>query len=151
MKGARSIDRVDPMKLATRRKHRNGLELSMTSMIDVVFLLLIFFIVTTTFVRPERQIQSAIRVNESRETTDISNLDPAIIEIVRLGPEVVFKIGAIQTNDLDEIKTILRDFDNKSEGAFIRVADNVPFEAAAQAIGVCKASGFPTVSYLPGN
>ena len=123
----------------------------MTSMIDVVFLLLIFFIVTTTFVRPERQIQSTIRVNESRQTTDMSNLDPAIVEIARLGQDVIFKIGAIQTTDLEEIKTILREFENKSEGAFIRAADNVPFEAAAQAIGACKSSGFPTVSYLPGN
>ncbi len=123
----------------------------MTSMIDVVFLLLIFFIVTTTFVRPERQILSAIRVNESQATEDSSNLDPAIIEIVRLGSEIVFQIGAIKTNDLDEIRVILRDFENKSEGAFVRAADNVPFEAAARVIGVCKACGFSSVSFLPAN
>ena len=123
----------------------------MTSMIDVVFLLLIFFIVTTTFIRPERQILSAIRVNETGQSSSLSNLDPAIVKIVRAGPQVVFKIGAIRTNDLDELKTILRDFENKSDGAFISAADNVPFESAAQAIGVCKASGFSTVTYLPGN
>ena len=38
------------MKLSNRQIDKKRLELSMTSMIDVVFLLLIFFIVTTTFV-----------------------------------------------------------------------------------------------------
>ena len=138
------------MKLTTRRQRGSRIELSMTSMIDVVFLLLIFFIVTTTFVRPERQIQSAIKVNE-RASQDQSNLDPAVIDVTRLGTEVMFQIGAIKTNDLSEIKKTLRDFENKSEGAFVRVADNVPFEAAAQAIGACNSSGFPSVSYLPAN
>ena len=123
----------------------------MTSMIDVVFLLLIFFIVTTTFVRPERQILSAIRVEETSKSVTQSNLDPAIVQINRVGSEVVFQIGAIRTNDLVEIKEVLRDFENKSDGAFIRAADDVPFESAAKVIGVCKSSGFATVTFLPGN
>ncbi len=121
----------------------------MTSMIDVVFLLLIFFIVTTTFVRPERQIQSAIKVNEKQQSRSQSILDPAIVDISKTGSEIFFRIGAVRTNDLEEIKQLLRGFEDKSEGAFVRVADDVPFEAAAQAIGVCKACGFSTVSYLP--
>ncbi len=121
----------------------------MTSMIDVVFLLLIFFIVTTTFVRPEREIASAIKVNEKRTATDDSNLEPAIVDVVRQRAQVVFRIGAVRTNDLDEVKKLLEGFENKSEGAFVRVADDVPYEAAAQAIGACHASGFESVSYLP--
>ena len=123
----------------------------MTSMIDVVFLLLIFFIVTTTFVRPERQIQSAIQVNERESAQSTSNLDPAVVVITKQGTGVSFQIGAIKTNDLNEVEKVLRGFENKSEGAFIRAADDVPFEAAAQAIGACKASGFASVSYLPAN
>ncbi len=137
------------MKLSAQRKKGSRLELSMTSMIDVVFLLLIFFIVTTTFVRPERQIQSAIQVTESQNSQAESNLDPAIVSIYRLGTEVFFQIGAVQSNDLEQIKPILRDFENKSEGAFVRAAGDVPFEAAARVVGVCKASGFPVVTYLP--
>jgi biopolymer transport protein ExbD len=40
-----------------RRRPRENLEISMTPMIDVVFLLLIFFMVTTTFDR-----QSALKI-----------------------------------------------------------------------------------------
>lgn len=120
----------------------------MTSMIDVVFLLLIFFIVTTTFVRPEREIASAIKVNQQKSTAQSSNLEPAIVDVFQSNSQVQFRIGAVRTNDLEEIKTLLNGFTNKSEGAFVRVADNVPYEAAAQAIGACRASGFESVSYL---
>ena len=118
-------------------------------MIDVVFLLLIFFIVTTTFVRPEREIASAIKVNEQKSTAQNSNLEPAIIDVFRSNAQVQFRVGAVRTNDLNEIKILLNGFTNKSEGAFVRVAGDVPYEAASQAIGACRASGFESVSYLP--
>ena len=51
------------MKLSSRKIEREKrIELSMTSMIDVVFLLLIFFMTTASFVKTERQLDSAIRV-----------------------------------------------------------------------------------------
>ena len=127
------------------------MELSMTSMIDVVFLLLIFFIVTTTFVRPEREINSTIKVNEQQSAASDSNLEPAIVDVFRNNTQVQFRVGAVRTNDLEEIKKLLNGFENKSEGAFVRVAGDVPYEAAAQAIGACHASGFESVSYLPLN
>ena len=121
----------------------------MTSMIDVVFLLLIFFLVTTTFLRPEQQLGSAIKVLEKDATQSRSELEPAIVDVVRQGNATLFRLGAITTNDLREIRKTLDSFESKDEGAFVRVADDVPFEKAAQAIGVCRASGFETVSYLP--
>ncbi|MEM9942912.1 MAG: biopolymer transporter ExbD [Planctomycetota bacterium] len=137
------------MKLSNRQTTPKKLELSMTSMIDVVFLLLIFFIVTTTFQRPEREVPSSIVVNEKDATNELSVLEPAIIDVTLQDQQVLFQIGAVQTSDLEKIVSILKDFENKSEGAFVRPAGNVPFEAAAQAIGACKAGGFSTVSYLP--
>ncbi len=53
------------------------------------------------------------------------------------------------TNDLSEVKRLLEQFENKSDGAFVRAAPDVPFESAAQAIGVCNAAGFASVAYLP--
>jgi len=136
------------MKLSNRQLRGSQLELSMTSMIDVVFLLLIFFIVTTTFIRPEREIVSAVKVNEKRAAANDSNLEPAIVDVIRQNTQVIFRIGAVQTNDLEQVKKLLKGFENKSEGAFVRVADDVPYEAAAQAIGACHASGFDSVSYM---
>ena len=121
----------------------------MTSMIDVVFLLLIFFLVTTTFLRPEKQVKSAIKVIEQDARQSRSDLEPAMVDVVLQSEQVIFKLGAIRTSNIAEIRKTLEQFENKSDGAFVRVADDVPFEQAAQAIGACRASGFDSVSYLP--
>ncbi len=146
---AANLERSLAMRLSNRRKTGPILGLSMTSMIDVVFLLLIFFLVTSTFVSPERQIESAIQVDEQGKSASAIGLEPAIIRISQLGNQTVFQLGAIKTSDLSDIKPVLRQFEDKSEGAFVRAGDGVPFEAAAQAIAACKSNGFAVVSYLP--
>ena len=73
------------MKLSNRQRDTNKqMELSMTSMIDVVFLLLIFFLVTTTFVAPERQLKSNIKVQNQSTSSRPKDLEPAIIDVVQL-------------------------------------------------------------------
>ncbi len=121
----------------------------MTSMIDVVFLLLIFFLVTTTFVRPERQLLSAIQSNEREAAKKESVLEPALVDVQKIGGDVVYRIGAITTDNVAEVKRILQGFENRNEGAWVRVADDVPFEFAAKAIGSCRAAGFSAVAWLP--
>ena len=138
------------MKLSNRQRDKsNKIELSMTSMIDVVFLLLIFFLVTTTFVTPERQLKSNIKVQNQSAASRPSDLDPAIIDVVQINGKSVYKIGAITTNDLDELQETLNAFQNKFDGAFVRVSDDVEFGKAALAINVCKQAGFSLVSYVP--
>lgn len=137
------------MKLSNRLRTKIRIELSMTSMIDVVFLLLIFFLVATTFMRPTQQLAAVINVNEQNADQTKTDLEPAIVDIILQGNVTLYRIGAITTNDLEQIKTTLSTFEIKEEGAFVRVADNVPFEKAAQVIGACRSSGFKTVSYLP--
>lgn len=64
-----------------RRQRRETVEISMTAMIDVVFLLLIFFAVTTTFNRetelqiqlPEAKGQEAVEKNVVEVTVDAEN------------------------------------------------------------------------------
>ena len=78
----------------------------MTSMIDVVFLLLIFFLVTTTFVRPERQLLSAIQSNEREAAKKETLLEPAMVDVLKTGDKVVYRIGAISTDNVKEVKRL---------------------------------------------
>ena len=121
----------------------------MTAMIDVVFLLLIFFLVTTTFIKPERQLTGNIRTEHADAGLQPSDLDPAIVDIYQLGNRVLYQLGATRTSELKKLMDIMRDFENKADGAFVRVGGDVPFEHAAQVIGAFKANGFANVSYLP--
>ncbi len=137
------------MRLTSRKvQHGQKIALSMTSMIDVVFLLLIFFMTTASFVKTERDLDSAIKVNE-KSSAEASDLEPAIVEIVPGGPGFVYRIGGRELQSEAELADILRGFPNKLDGAFVRVNDGAPFRMAAAAIQACKNADFVAVSYVP--
>ena len=73
------------MKLSSRSgRHAAKIELQMTSMIDVVFLLLIFFMVTSSFRETERELDPAVKI-ERQSGAQAADLAPTIIRIVRSG------------------------------------------------------------------
>ena len=137
------------MKLSSRKIERNkNIELTMTSMIDVVFLLLIFFMVFSSFLDTERNLDSAIKVKKS-SSANTSDLERAIIEVVRQGDIPIYRLGSRAITDEEELRRILKQFPNKADGAFVRVEDGVPFGMAAIAVQACKSADFLAVSYIP--
>lgn len=135
------------MKL-TNRRHGSKLELQMTSMIDVVFLLLIFFMVTSSFHAPERELDPAIKLQRA-SGSQASDLSPTVIDVVPGEAGFVYRLGSRELTSADELTETLRQFDNKLDGAIVRVSDEAPFEMAATAIQSCKTAGFALVSYVP--
>lgn len=119
----------------------------MTSFIDVVFLLLIFFMTTASFVRTERNLDSTIKVN--RKSGTASDLEPAIVRIVRSGDQFVFQVGGAELTSREELANLLQQFPNKADGAYVRVGGDAPFQMPAAAVQACKDAGFTSVSYVP--
>jgi biopolymer transport protein ExbD len=135
------------MKLTSHRASK--LEMQMTSMIDVVFLLLIFFMVTSSFQKTERELDPAVKV-ERRAGARTQDLAPAIVEIVRAASgQFVYKLGGRETASATELTDVLSQFENKTGGAFVRAADAAPYAMAAAAIQACKDARFTSVSYVP--
>jgi biopolymer transport protein ExbD len=132
----------------TSRRHGSKIEMQMTSMIDCVFLLLIFFMVTSSFNKPERELDPAIKLQRAAGPT-ASDLAPAIVDVIRGGSGFVFKLGSREFATPAELTDVLRQLDNKLDGAIVRVQDEAPFEMAASAIQACKSAGFALVSYVP--
>jgi len=136
------------MRLSSHKIQRESrLELPMTSMIDVVFLLLIFFMTTSAFVKTERELASGIKVNRAAGSA-VDDFDPAIIDVVTTDAGFTFRIGAREILTQQELTSVLRQFPNR-DAAFVRVSDEVPFDLAAAAIQACKSARFVTVSYVP--
>ncbi len=123
----------------------------MTSMIDVVFLLLIFFMTTMAYRLTERELPSAIRMKSRSAAAAQSDLEPAIVEIVRSDGGFAYQLGTRRIPSRRELEDLLRLFKNKSDGAFVRVGDEAPFGMAAGAIQACKSAGFSLVTYVPIN
>lgn len=139
------------MRLSSRKAQKKGtLELSMTSMIDVVFLLLIFFMVTASFVKTEKEIQSAIEVQEASPNTEQREYEPAIVEIVAADTGgFVYRLGGREITSENELTKVLSLLPNKADGAFVRPSGNAPFAMTAAAIAACKEARFFGVSYVP--
>jgi biopolymer transport protein ExbD len=135
------------MRLSSRR-HGSKIDLQMTSMIDCVFLLLIFFMVTSSFNKAERELDPAIKLQRAAGRA-ASDLAPAIVDIVRGGGGFVFRLGGREFDSPAELTDVLRQLDNKLDGAIVRVEDEAPFDMAASAIQSCKGAGFALVSYVP--
>ena len=120
----------------------------MTSMIDVVFLLLIFFMTTASFVKTERNLDPAIKLKEQSNSRS-SDLEPAIVEVVPSGGRYVYRIGGLELKTENELVDVLRQFPDKLDGAYVRVSDGAPFRMAAAAIQACKTAQFNVVAYVP--
>ncbi|HUE69641.1 MAG TPA: biopolymer transporter ExbD [Pirellulaceae bacterium] len=137
------------MRLTSRSaKHQAKLDLPLTSMIDVVFLLLIYFIVTSSLIETERELDPGIKVQRATPTS-AADLAPAVVDVVRGGPGFVYRLGGREITSAAELRSVLTQFENKIDGAFVRVDDDAPFDMAAIAIQACKDARFLTVSYVP--
>ena len=138
------------MKLSSQvGKRTTEVELSMTSMIDVVFLLLIFFMVTTSFRQTERELDPAVKSQQLAGQSSENNFEPIIVEVVVAGAATVYRVGSATYETETELRTILRQFGNKSDGAYVKAADNASYGAAARALQACKSAGFAAVSFIP--
>jgi len=132
----------------TSRRHGSKIDLQMTSMIDVVFLLLIFFMVTSSFNRAEREIDPSVAVQRA-SAGGASDLSPVIIDITRGGGGFVYKLGGRELASREELTDVLRKLENRLDGAFVRAEDDSPFFMAASAIQACKDAGFLKYIYVP--
>jgi biopolymer transport protein ExbD len=133
----------------TNRRHGSKLDLQMTSMIDCVFLLLIFFMVTSSFNRTERELDTGL-AKEENKGEQASDLSPIIVEIAKpTGGDFVFQVGGRQLATREELTAVLQQLENKLDGAYVRAADEAPFMMAAGAIQACKDAGFLKTIYAP--
>lgn len=117
-------------------------EIPMTSLIDVVFLLLIFFLVATNFNRTE--VDHTVTLPYSEAGTAPSNVpDRIVVNIRREGTLVVN--GRVMEED--ELRGLVRDFAGAHPGraAVIRADANVTYSAVMKVFGICRGGGVQNV------
>ena len=137
-----------------RLPERSSLEFNLTSMIDVVFQLLIYFIVGTTFAMDEESYRMDLPDRSSGETTALSlEDDPILIRVYRdgrilvpgpwTGPRTVRTLGEFLLEQrMDRGGLIPR-------SAEIRIAPDadVPWGEAVQVFNVVLAAGYESIGF----
>lgn len=141
------------MKLK-RRKLDEKIEIQMTPMIDCVFLLLIFFMVSSTFNRQEADISFALPgVVEQSDSVEIP--DEQIVEIYEDGNVVLndLRYDSAEDSELPELlKTLVRfkaTADASKVPAMITIApaDKVKQQRVVDVLNACAAAKIQNVTF----
>ncbi len=136
------------------RQKKQPLELSMTPMIDVVFLLLIFFMVTTTF---NRQTELKINLPEAR---GIESEDKQKVITLMIDAEGVYFISdekgqfhQLINQKLSTLKRALRQAaGNSRQMPFVISADGkTPHQAVISALDIASQLGFKRITFATKN
>ena len=125
---------------------RDAAGLPLTTLIDVVFLLLIYFLLTASFVPPESELSAALQTEEQEGAA--ADLQPQVVSVTTQGGEPRYQIGTHMVESREMLTELLRELP-KDAGVFVRVSDDAPVGAAAGALQACRDAGFVKISYVP--
>jgi len=117
-----------------------------TGMIDVIFLLLIFFMTTTTLAIPESQLSSALQMRT--EAGRAADFEPIIVEAGLVAGSPAYRLGDRVMRDSVELRRILSELP-REQGVFFRVEEGVNVAWIASGIQACRDAGFQRVTYVP--
>ena len=119
----------------------------MSSMIDVTFLLLIYFLVTTVLTPPEDELNPALEVQEGAgESSD--ELEPQIIEVVKRGNDEIYLIGSQAISSRKALFEVLSKLPHEP-GLIVKVNGTTSVAFALAAIQEGRNAGFDKVTYVP--
>jgi biopolymer transport protein ExbD len=124
----------------------------MTPMIDVIFLLLVFFVCTANFTPPEEilPMDTTLPGNAPAEVVlpDPVNLDVVVIRI-SFEDELRWQIEGNLCTSLQEVQGILQLIRDMKDNipVIIKSADNVPMEKVIDVYDVCRRIGLTQIRF----
>ena len=126
-----------------RRRHDNVNVLNVTPLIDVVFILLVFFMLATNFMN-----YRLIRVETPRETEVVQTSEGAIVIGVHPLGALSFDTQPIEPNELDQRIAEIVAID-ETRVFLVRPDDGVTLQEAIEIYDVARRSGARAVSFSP--
>ena len=133
---------------SSQQRHRlNRAAVNLSSMIDVTFLLLVYFIVTTILTPPEDLLAPALKIEDGSSMKQ-EDLEPQIVEVTLRSGTPTYSIGEHVCQTREELFEVLAQLPN-DPGVIIRVGSNVPIGFAVAAIQTARDANFEKVTYVP--
>lgn len=114
--------------------------ISLTSLIDVIFLLLIFFMVTTTLIEPSKKLD--LELPEAKAASSVPKSSPVTIEM-GTGGEVVINGESVNRAGLDARLSALSREGKKN--AVVRADRRLDYGRVVEILGLCRANGFSEI------
>lgn len=112
--------------------------INVSSLLDVMFILIIFFLATTTFKEEERDIQVALPQDTEGET--LSSSDKVIVINIRKSGSYVMLDRQVTVEEMtDLVKESL--VENPNQKVLIRADQEALHGYVARAVAICKHAG----------
>ena len=122
--------------------------MNMTSLIDVTFLLLIYFMVSMVIAKPEDRLNPTIRTQDASASGSEADFQPQIVEVILVSGIPTYRLGqhdlATPQMLLEKLRGLPTDL-----GVFIRGGDGVSVGFTMAAIQAARDAGFEQVTYVP--
>jgi biopolymer transport protein ExbD len=137
------------MRFLRARPDEGDAGLPLTSLIDVVFLLLIYFLITARMTSGESQLQATL-ASQNKGTGVRSPLQPQVLSM-RLDSKtgtVQYTLGDRSVSTQTTLTNLLSTLP-KEGGLFVKVPDGVSVEAVAIAMQAASDAGFSRINYVP--
>lgn len=118
--------------------------MQLAPMIDIVFLLLIFFIVTWQFTRSETELN--VSVPTAEEGSELNRPKGEII--INVLPDETIRVEGISVNLpqlLDKLSAIAKQYENQP--VRIRGDGKVPYQRIVEVIDTCQKAGIWNISF----
>ena len=129
----------------SRRFARQGLSLDLTPMVDVVFLLVIFFMVSTTFITLESGLPVDLPQAQSPQTA-ISDLPT-----VTINREDEIFVAGVAVSEADLVATLRTAFDTTGlSAAALRADRTVPHGLVVRVMDLMKQAGAQRIAIVTG-
>lgn len=130
------------MKFSSRQPEPAGMQLA--PMIDIVFLLLIFFIVTWQFSRSETELN--VSVPTAEEGSELNRSKGEIIINVLQDGTIRVEGNTVDLNQLhDKLAAIAKQFENQP--VRIRGDGKVAYQRIVEVIDTCQKAGIWNISF----
>jgi len=130
-----------------KRRKINKAAVNMSSMIDVTFLLLVYFLVTTVLTPPEDELSPALQTEEGASSEQYE-LDPQIIQVSSEGDVQIYKVGNRLVPDRHSLGELLAQLPHEP-GLIVKVDGSTDVAFAIAAIQEARDAGFERVTYVP--
>jgi biopolymer transport protein ExbD len=129
------------------------MELKMTPMIDVIFLLLIFFVCTASFRPPEQVLPTQVSLPGSVETDlpieELEDLDELVVEVQWNAGQPGWEINDHEYGSLGEVRRVLEAAQAVQPGlpVILDVAPQVPMDHVIDVYDLCRIVGLERVQF----
>ena len=125
-----------------RKEEEDSFAMEMTPLIDVVFLLIIFFMVSTVFVDFSRHMD----INLPTSKSSVIDEESKTIEIEMSNDKEIFLAGK-KTNLLGLEQSLNKlDKKTKKQTAIIRADKGLPYGEVIEVMGLLQKAGIPDIS-----